>query len=223
VELAVDHHSPVITVAGVHRWRDGEQTRYLLPVHRNTLRHDPGGQMDHMVLESTSLLEWKLAGYIPQPESGPVFLHEGNIAVGDTEGELKIVMRTGTHNRKVQALDPPVAHSSISRDGGRTWSPAIPEPTLHNTVSKAFFGRSASGKHVYVHNTGPQRERRRLAYKVRNPGGPWSEEHTFFDIGVKSSYPTLLESTADRFYAVWDSSDSPDRPRTMIRFGRLAL
>ena len=35
------------------------------------------------MLSSTSLLEWRLAGHIPQPASGPVFLHEGNLAPGD--------------------------------------------------------------------------------------------------------------------------------------------
>jgi hypothetical protein len=222
-ELAVDHHSPVITVAGIHQWKKDDEIRYLLPVHRNTLRHDPGGQMDHMVLESTSLLEWKLAGYIPQPESGPVFLHEGNIAPGDSEDEIKIVMRTGTYGRKVEALDPPIAFSSVSRDGGRTWSTAVPEPDLHNSVSKAYFGRSRSGTHIYVYSTGPKGERRKLAYKLKPPGSSWSEERVFFDIGVKNSYPTLLEKTDGHFYAVWDSSDSANRPRTMIRFGRLSF
>ncbi len=44
-----------------------------------------------------------------------------------------------------------------------------------------------------------------------------------YDAGMRNSYPTLLEYEPSRFYAVWDSSDSPDEPRTAIRFGRLNI
>ena len=63
-------------------------------------------------------------------------------------------------------------------------------------------------------------ERRGLRYRVKSPGGDWSEERTFFDAGIKNSYPTLLEYAPDRFLAVWDSG-TEQLPRTSIRFGRL--
>ena len=222
VELAVNHHSPLITCAGVVTVTRAEGLCYLLPVHRNTLRHDPHGSQDQFVLESSNLLEWKLAGYIPQPSTGPVFVHEGNLAACDGAG-LKVVMRTATYGRDAKALEPPTAYSSVSTDGGRIWSPATPEPELFNTVAKAYFGQDAHGNQVYVYSVGPAWQRRGLAYKIRKPGESWGDECVFFDTGVKNSYPTLLEHAPGRFYAVWDSSDSPDVPRTAIRFGRFDI
>ncbi|HVB96427.1 MAG TPA: sialidase family protein [Chloroflexota bacterium] len=224
VELAVDYHSPLITCGGVLAVPvDGGGVRYLLPVHRNTLRHDPRGTQDQLVLESSNLLEWRLAGYIPAPNGGEVFLHEGNLAPGERAGEVLIVSRTAQGGAGRGALNPPVAFSSISRDGGHTWDTARPEPALHNATSKAFFSRDGRGHLLYVYSVGAYGERRGLAYKVKPPGEPWSEARTFFDIGVKNSYPTLLEYAPGHFHAVWDSSDSPDRARTMIRYGRLSI
>ena len=170
VELAVNHHSPLITCAGVVPIDEGSNTRYLLPVHLNTLRHDPLGRRDQLVLESTNLLEWRLAGYIPQPQDGKVFMHEGNIALGDADEELKIVMRTSQYAPGGGALEPPVAYSSVSRDGGRTWSPGQPELALYNTISKAYFGRDSNGNHVYVYSTGPAESARDWRIRRRDLG-----------------------------------------------------
>jgi hypothetical protein len=220
VELGVDYHGALITCAGVVEVAAGGVTRYLLPVHRNTLRHDPTGDQVQMVLESTNLLEWKLAGYVPQPESGEVFMHEGNIAWCDTE--LKIVMRTATYGKNGRALDPPTAYGSVSVDGGHTWTPGQPEPELYNTTSKAYFGRDANGNHIYVYSVGPIGERKGLAYKVQTPGGSWSEERIFYAGDNRNSYPTLQEYTPGKFYAVWDSSNDPEVKRTSVRFGKLS-
>ena len=46
--------------------------------------------------------------------------------------------RDGTQDNL--ALDPPRAYSSVSKDGGRTWSPAQQEADLWNSVAKGFFG-----------------------------------------------------------------------------------
>ena len=220
VELAVHYHSPIITCAGITKLEEDGRVRYLLPVHRNTLRHDPMGTRDHMVLESTNLLEWKLAGYIPHSPDQKAFMHEGNIAPGDKAGELKIVMRTARYDRG-GPLDPPVAYSSVSSDGGRTWSPGKPEPDLYNAVSKAYFGMDSNGNYVYVYSSA--QERRGLSYKVKRPGQPWSEARLFFNGDTRNSYPTLLEYDPGRFYAVWDSSTDPDVKRTVIRFGRFII
>jgi hypothetical protein len=107
------------------------------------------------VLSSTSLLEWN-ASYIPQPEKrarGCFFT--SNIAPGDTPGELVMMMRTADYEDERKTTEPPRAFSTVSRDGGRTWSPAKQEPELWNAKSKAFFGRTATGVHVYVYNDGP--------------------------------------------------------------------
>ena len=232
VEMAMHYTGPLILNAGIVETEIQGQRRFLLPAHRNTLQKDPFGSRDHFILSSTSLLEWRLEAFIPQPESGKVFLHEGNIAPGDAAGELKIVMRTANYEDDALTTDPPRAYSSVSRDGGRTWSAANEEPDLYNAKSKGFFGRAADGTHLYVYNDGPaQRDkapgfphggRTSLRYKTKPPGGVWSEEKTFYDAGIKNSYPTLVEVAPGDFRAVWDSGTA-DTPRTHIQFGKLKV
>jgi BNR repeat-like domain len=225
VEMAMGYTGPLIIVGGIQRIMENGQPRYLLPAHRNTRRNDPLGDRDQFMLSSTSLLEWRLAGHIPQPESGPVFLHEGNLAVGDSDNELKLVMRTSNWEEKA-ALDPPRAFSSISKDGGRTWTPAKQEPDLWNSRSKGFFGRASNGTHLYVYNDGPAMPapsgRTSLRYKLQPSGEGWSEEKTFFDSGTHNSYPTLIEVKPGDFRAVWDSG-TKDKTRTHIRFGKFRI
>jgi hypothetical protein len=222
VELAMHYTGPLIVVAGIQRIMENGRPRYLLPAHRNTLRTDPLGSRDQFMLSSTSLLEWRFAGYIPQPESGRVFLHEGNLVAGDADGELKLVMRTCDYEKEGKALEPPRAFSSTSKDGGHTWSPAQQEPELWNSVSKAFYGRASDGRQIYVYNDGPARSRMALRYKLKPAGAAWSEERTFFDAGTHNSYPTLIEVAPGDFRAVWDSG-TKDRTRTHIRFGKFRL
>lgn len=232
VELAMHYAGTLILNAGVQPTVTRGQRHFLLPAHRNSLQKDPLGSREHFVLSSTSLLEWNLEAFIPQPESGRVFLHEGNIAPGDAPGELKIVMRTADYEDTDLTTDPPRAYSSVSRDGGHTWGAAQPEPELHNAKAKGFFGRAADGTHIYVYNDGPaQREitpefphggRTSLRYKIKPVGGKWSEEKTFFDAGIKNSYPTLIEVRPGDFRAVWDSGTAK-RPRTHIHFGKLRI
>ena len=219
VELTVDFHSPKIIIAGIQKINENGGYRYLLPVHRNTKRSDPLGDRQQFVLESRDLLHWKLAGYVPLPEP-KVFMHEGNIAEGDHPGELKMVCRTATYEDYKQ-LDPPVAYSSSSTDGGRTWLMGRPEPELFNTVSKAFFGKDSLGNHIYVYSSGPQGERKELWYKVKPPNKKWSDARRFYFDNNRNSYPTLIEERAAVWICTWDSSNDPDVRRTVIRFGRL--
>jgi hypothetical protein len=148
----------MIVVGGIEAVERDGATHYLLPAHRNTRRHDPHGDRRQFVLESTSLLHWKLAGYVPFAEKDAVFLHEGTIAPGDADDELKIVMRTADVERE-RPLDPPLAFSSTSKDGGRTWSTAKAEPDLPNYRSKSFFGKDTSGRHIYVYGDSADRRR----------------------------------------------------------------
>jgi len=221
VELAMHYTGPLITVSGgLYRVVENGQPRYLMPVHRNTRRNDPMGSRDLFVLSSTSLLEWRLAGYIPQPETGRVFLQEGNIGLG--AGELKIVMRAAQYENEGKALEPPRAFSSVSKDGGRTWTPAMEEPDLWNTNAKAFFTRAANGADLYIYSDGPAWSRMALRYKVQPTGGAWTEEKTFYDSSAHNSYPTLLEIAPGEFRAVWDSG-TKERNRTHICFGKFRL
>ncbi|MBI3874664.1 MAG: exo-alpha-sialidase [Verrucomicrobia bacterium] len=222
VELAMHYTGPLIVVGGIHRIVENGQPRYLFPAHRNTKRSDPLGSRDQFVLSSTSLLEWRLASHVPQPENGKVFLHEGSLAPGDAEGELKMVMRTANYEKESLPTDPPRAFSTVSKDGGRTWSAARQEPDLWNAKSKAFYGRTANGTHVYVYSDGPAGARMSLRYKLQPAGGAWGEEKTFFDSATHNSYPTLIEVKPGEFRAVWDSG-TKDKHRTHIRFGKLRV
>ncbi len=122
VELSMNYTGPLITNAGIVETTIGGKKRYLLPAHRNTLAADPRGSRDHFILSSSSLFEWDLESYIPQPVHERVFLHEGNIAPGDRPDDWKIVMRTANYDDTSLTTDPPRAYSSFSRDGGQTWS-----------------------------------------------------------------------------------------------------
>jgi hypothetical protein len=222
VELSMGYTGPLIIVAGIHRIVENGVPRYLLPAHRNTKRNDPLGDRDQFLLSSTSLLEWNLAGHIPQPEGGRVFMHEGGLADGDAENELKLVMRTCQYEKEGTPLNPPRAYSSVSKDGGRTWTPGQQEPDLWNSVSKGFFGRATDGTHLYVYNDGKAWTRMSLRYKVQPPGGAWGAERTFYDAGIRNSYPTLIEVAPGDFRAVWDSG-TKDQNRTRICFGKFKL
>ncbi len=225
VELAMHYTGPLITNAGIVETEIGGRKLFLLPAHRNTLQNDPRGTRDHFLLSSTSLLEWDLEAYIPQPVKPRVFLHEGNMAPGDNSNELKIVMRTADYDNTALTTDPPRAYSSVSTDGGHTWSVAKEEPELHNAKSKAYFGQATGGTHIYVYNDGPAQSeggRMALRYKTKAPGGGWSNEKTFYNAGIKNSYPTLVEVAPGDFRAVWDSG-TPTRARTHIHFGKLKI
>ena len=222
VELAMHYTGPLIIVGGIETVQQDGHPLYLLPAHRNTLRSDPLGSRDQLVLASTSLLDWRLQGYIPQPTSGKVFMHEGSIAQGDLPGELKIVMRTSDYIKEGKALDPPRAYSSVSHDNGKTWTPGAAEPDLWNSVSKAYYGRSSIGAHIYVYNDGPARSRMALRYKLQPPGQPWDPQRTFFDSGTHNSYPSLIEHSPGEYVCTWDSGTAT-RPRTRICFGKLKI
>ena len=222
VDLVMSFHSALIVVAGVKEVRENGHSRYLFPAHRDTRRHDPKGDCQQFVLESTDLLHWSLAGYVPQAEPAKVFLHEGNIDWGDQPGELEIVMRTAQMTGR-RALNPPTAYSSVSRDLGRTWSVAKPEPALYNAVSKGFYSAVSGGRHIYVYSDGPAWERKGLQYVVQSPSGQWSQPRLFFDSDTHNSYPTLIEDSPGEFICTWDSATDPVLKRTAIRFGRLKL
>jgi len=61
-----------------------------------------------------------------------------------------------------------------------------------------------------------------LRYKTLPPGGAWSEEKTFFDMGGHNSYPTRLEVAPGDFRAVWDSG-TKEKHRTHISFGKFKI
>lgn len=219
VELSVGYQGPLIIVGGIETViRDGVP-HYLLPAHRNTRRRDRHGDRRQFVLESTSLVRWSMADYVDYPEETPIFLHEGKIAPSDEGDGIKIVMRTADMVRE-RPVDPPLAWSSISQDGGKSWSIAKPEPELPNYRAKSFFGKDSRGRHIYVYSD--SFERHGLWYKTKT-AGEWSPAKLFYHENNRNSYPTLIEQSPGEWLSVWDSSDDPDKKRTAIRFGRLKV
>jgi hypothetical protein len=218
VELALGYQGSLIIVAGIQTVARERVLHYLLPAHRNSFRHDKTGDRRQFVLESTSLLRWELADYIPVED--PVFLHEGKIAETNQPGELKMVMRTARMDNE-RPLDPALAYSSVSHDGGRSWSVAQPEPELPNFRSKCFYGKDMFDRHIYVYSDSV--ERRALRYKLKPKGGDWSDAKLFYWDNNRNSYPTLLEDSPGNWLAMWDSSNDPEIRRSVIRFGRLTL
>lgn len=234
VELVMHYTEPLIVVCGIQVVEKDGHPVYLLPAHRNTRRNDPLGDREQLCLSSTSLLEWKLAGSVPRPPGVDVFMHEGSIAEGDAPGELKMVTRTCGYTTEGKQLNPPRAFSSMSKDGGHTWSVGEGEPDLWNSVSKSYYGKSATGSHIYVYCDGPAWRRTSLRYKIQPAGGKWGEELAFYDgksespaseqgpPSIHNSYPTLIEHAPGEYYCVWDSGTA-EKGRTHIRFGKLKL
>ncbi|MFB2117643.1 sialidase family protein [Parapedobacter sp. 2B3] len=223
VELIM-HYAGSLVLAGnvLQIMEDQGEIWYLLPAHRNAVSNGPvGGNREHFVLKSKNLLEWEVAGYIPQPDD--VWVHEGHIAPGEKAGELIMVMRTADHAN--QALSTPRAWSSKSTDFGRTWSYPKEEPELYNAVSEAAFGKTVSGTYYYIYNDGPAKgvdSRQALRYKVKRKGGAWSGEKTFYDSGTKNSYPSVIEVKPGELRIVWDSGTRAET-RTQIVFGKLRM
>ena len=80
VEMAMHYTGPLILNAGIVRTEIKGKKRFLLPAHRNTLAADPRGSRDHFILSSTSLLEWKLEAFIPQPTNAACFYTKETLA-----------------------------------------------------------------------------------------------------------------------------------------------
>ena len=209
---------------------NGEK-HFLLPAHRNTLQKDPLGSRDHFILSSTSLLEWKLEAFIPQPLDHKVFLHEGNIALGDAPGELKIVMRTVSTKKTSLTTKPPRAYSSISRDGGHTGAP--PWPNRNCTMRSR---RVSSAAHLTAHTftstaTGPLNATshrdshtaagRHCTTKPNRPAAAGAREDRL-PCRHRELLPHAYRGRTGRFQAVWDSG-TVDTPRTHIHFGKLKI
>ena len=141
-------------------------------------------------------------------------------------------MRTADYDQTNLTTSPPRAYSSVSTDGGHTWSESKSEPSLHNAKAKGYFGKSAIGSHIYVYNDGPAQGdsapgfpnggRTSLRYKTKPAGGTWGKEQTFYHAGIKNSYPTLHEVSPGDYRCVWDSGTAT-KPRTHIHFGKLRI
>lgn len=218
-ELIMHYSGSLVLTGNIQTVIENGAPVFLLPAHRNSLDNGPvGGARIHFVLRSNNLLEWDVAGFVPQPEK--VWIHEGHIALGEKEGEMTMIMRTATMENK--ALDPPRAWSTSSPDNGRTWTSPKEEPELWNSISEAAYGNATDGTLYYIYNDGPAWYRKALKYKLKPPGKGWSDEKVFFDAGIKNSYPSVIEVSPGDFRIVWDSG-THNYGRKQIRFGKLRI
>ncbi|MCX5662484.1 MAG: sialidase family protein [Planctomycetota bacterium] len=94
---------------------------------------------------------------------------------------------------------------SVSRDGGRTWSPG--EPWLTNNISARFFiRRLRSGKLLLIrHEPEPgSRVRDRLTAFLSDDDGATWPHHLLLDERPGVSYPDAVEDPQGRIHAVYD-------------------
>jgi len=102
----------------------------------------------------------------------------------------------------------------LARGAGHTGDVTKQGPDFGNTKSKAFFGRTTGGTHLYVFNDSPA--------TPAPAGGAWSAEKIFYDAGSKNSYAALIEAAPGGFRAVWDGG-TKDRSRTHSHFGKFRV
>jgi hypothetical protein len=99
---------------------------------------------------------------------------------------------------------------------------AAPLAVLAAPASSTPFTGDVTEVRVIRHTTPAPGGRMALRYKTKLAGGAWSPEKTFYDAGIKNSYPTLIEVAPGEFRAVWDSG-TKDRTRTPIQFGKFRV
>lgn len=149
-------------------------------------------------LKSTNLIDWSLAGSVSNPEN--VGLGEGFLVISqDNPNHLICKMRVPMH---VGGF----AYSSVSTDGGATWSDARKDLELPNWGAKCCFYKDANNQYVYIYGT--ESERNILYYKTRAPGQPWKAGRPFTSptLAGKDCYPMLAEYAPGKFYALWENS-----------------
>jgi|GEM_PF-3512811 len=151
-------------------------------------------------LKSTNLIDWSLAGFVPNPDG--VSLQEGFLVVSqDNPGHLVCKMR-------VKKTEGGYAYTSISTDGGTTWSDARPDLELPNWGVKGCLYKDANDQYVYIYNT--EDGRNTLYYKTRAPGEPWKAGRPFTPVTLtgKDCYAMMTEYAPGKFYVVWENSYS---------------
>ncbi|MEZ5355985.1 MAG: sialidase family protein [Bryobacteraceae bacterium] len=94
---------------------------------------------------------------------------------------------------------------SVSRDGGRTWSPGKEYMRGENVANKRFFiRRLRSGALLMVRNNGPGPARSHLTAFVSDDDGVSWKGGLLIEERVGASYPDGVESSDGRIYVVHD-------------------
>lgn len=229
IAVEVPANARGVVLAGKAVKREGV---WLLPYWQQTARGTRTG-----VLRSTDLTTWRPGGF-PEPPPG-IAVEEPQVVLSqDVPGELFMVTRTlvsGTPEAKDAHYRTKAAYSatSVSADGGLTWSPMVLDPSLPNFYVKTFFAKDLLGRYFAIYNTlagpfmgeRPDRYREVLHYKVRRPGEPWGPGRLFADGRRLTSgaargwdvYASAEEFAPGRFFVVWEHN------QTAIKVARLDL
>ncbi|MGD9562413.1 MAG: sialidase family protein [Pyrinomonadaceae bacterium] len=132
-------------------------------------------------------------------------------------GELYMLVRTGTG----------FFYESRSKDGGKTWSKAIPSPLVgHNTPASLWRLDQDPKEIIAIWNNSP-RFRNPLSVAISADGGhTWSKPKNVANAGplknhsdLQNSYPGITQDKEGNFVAVWQS-ELPNGEGREIRWAR---
>lgn len=92
---------------------------------------------------------------------------------------------------------------SISRDGGRTWSPPELSRTLSGPNTRFFIRRLKSGRLLLVNNDSTVKRERMTAYLSEDDGLTWPYRLLLYE-DADVSYPDGTEAPDGRLYLIYD-------------------
>jgi hypothetical protein len=132
---------------------------------------------------------WRLRGGIINP---PVDNFYENMCVELKNGNLMM------YQRSIQ--------TSISKDGGLTWSKPDSVAGLQSANSRLYIGRLRSGKLLLIINNDGNNQRKNLtAFISVDEGETWPYQ-LLIDERINVSYPEAIEDESGRIYVCYDRS-----------------
>lgn len=140
----------------------------------------------HVIYSDDAGLTWKLGGKVPQLSG----LNPNESTVAElSDGRLLLNMRVGGNNYK--------RLSSISADGGITWSPAYDEATLTDPVCQgALLSATVSGSHRLFFSNPAATTRTNMTVRMSGDNGAkWDKKSAVFEGPSGYSDLVLLSDT----------------------------
>lgn len=111
-------------------------------------------------------------------------------------------------------------YEAFSTDGGCTWSPAKPHPTIKNTVARHFLTRLRSGKLLLVKHGAIDQKigRSHLRAFVSSDDGQTWRGGLMLDERHQVSYPDGVQAPDGTIYIIYDYNRTTDKQILMTRF-----
>ncbi|WP_146605060.1 sialidase family protein [Jiangella anatolica] len=150
------------------------------------------------VLTSTDLSNWTLAGIAYDGVDGTTpYLSEPFITVSNADPtKLLMAIRSQTGN---------VAYTTVSYDGGGTWSAPAPDTNIVNTASKGYHVNDGNNQYVNLYNSSG---RASILYQQKERDGAWVSGQPFADGTGIDTYAMMTEYLPGKFYATWDNAST---------------